>query len=122
MTEFEKWFESDEYVHDVNGVHFNVTAHVNLDNECDNRIELTNCKEFAEVCFNKGFDKGKNSKGCSLVNCSGRENGIKYRQAKTLLKQCDKFLTSDFNDENLEKDLKTNLIRDIHKLLNLSEE
>lgn len=51
-----------------------------------------------------------------------RENGIKYKQAKRLLEQCDKFLTSDFNDENLEKDLKTNLVRDIHKLLNLSEE
>ena len=87
MTEFEKWFESDEYVHDVNGVHFNVTAHVNLNNECDNRIELTDYKEFAEVCFNKGFDKGKNSHGCSLVNCSGRENGIQLRKAKTIIKK-----------------------------------
>ena len=123
MTEFENWLESGEYKKDTENHKIDVSVeHTNS----SYKIEFKNILDFAEICFNKGlnigFDKGKKSHDCSLVNCDGRENGIKYKQAKRLLKQCDKFLTSDFNDENLEKDLKTTLIRDIHKLLNLSEE
>ena len=98
MTEFEKWLESGEYKRDTENhkIDFSVEH-----TDGSYKIEFKNILDFAEVCFN---------------------NGIKYKQAKRLLKQYDKFLTSDFNDENLEKDLKTNLVRDIHKLLNLSEE
>lgn len=119
MTEFEKWLESGEYKRDTENHKIDFSVEYT---DGSYEIEFKNILDFAEVCFNKGFDKGKNSHGCSLLYCDGRENGIKYKQAKKLLEQCDKFLTSDFNDENLEKDLKTNLVRDIHKLLNLSKE
>lgn len=119
MTEFENWLESGEYKRDTENHKIDISVE-HMDGSY--KIEFKNILDFAEVCFNKGLDigfaKGKNSHSCPLLYYDGRENGIKYKQTKRLLKQCDKFLTSDFNDENLEKDLKTRLVCDIHKLLN----
>ena len=98
MTEFEKWLESGEYKRDTENHKIDVSVE-----HTDNlyKIEFKNILEFAEVCFNKGFDKGKNSKGCSLVNCSGRENGIQLRKAKTIIKKLCNCIR-DLNNPNIQ--------------------
>ena len=91
MTEFEKWLESGEYKRDTENYKIDISVE---HTDSSYKIEFKNILEFAEVCFNKGldigFDKGKISHSCSLVNCDGRENGIQLRKAKTIIKElCD---------------------------------
>lgn len=55
---FEQWYESDEYEKDTKDVKLGITASRYLDDDvCE--FKISNCKEFAQICFNKGLEKGK---------------------------------------------------------------
>lgn len=56
MTEFENWLESGEYKRYTKNHKIDVSVE---HTDGSYKIEFKNILDFAEVCFNKGFDKGE---------------------------------------------------------------
>ena len=69
---FEQWYESDEYEKDTKNVKLGITASRYLDDDvCE--FKISNCKEFAQICFNKGLEK-ENKQLKQLIEDLRKEN------------------------------------------------
>lgn len=120
MTEFEDWVESGEYKKDTKNHQLSIST------ESVNgmfKVDILNQLEYTEICFHKGFEKGyqKGLYNNRLEKCDNNEN--KLRKAKDLLRDARTFIlnSSDYSEE-LNKDLKTILIRMINEFLNIDKE
>ena len=82
---FADWYGSPDYEKQVGECHLGVSITTDYPSG-EIACEIKNVEEFAEVCFRAGEKAEAKRKGCSLVNCNGRENSIRLRKAEEIIK------------------------------------